>query len=340
MIFTVPLRTGTTLANVRYKWLAAGSEGPELVFGITQPDATFPIFRIEIDPPANAEELIVYDTTDTTNWNIGDYDLVALQQGIITVAVGAGISPSLASIKIACASYLRRDPIEFISNGIDLFLLAVNNARKQAEASHDFEYSRIVATLAVVPGGASLKNVSFVEGEATASIKSVTGIRRLGTNGFFYPLDFTRWGIAQERDRSALELRDDYWTILRYPSDADVLNFYGTNTSVVQRGRKLFLYPGFSGQDPQSITLYIDGYGWLNPYGSVEDVTEPEDFIVENGLAYLQWATICELNKMFATFVPRQEGNLSEPTKERDEALKQLVLWDDYLEVEGLTRTS
>lgn len=339
MIFTVPLQAGTSLANVRYKWLAAGVTGPELALGITQSDATFPIFRIEITPPTNAEELIVYDTTDTTNWNVGDYDLVVLQQGPSSVVVGTGISPSLASIKLAAAAYLRKDPNEFIVTGVDLFLLAVNNARKQAELAHDFEYSRIVATLDVVPAGASLNDAVIVEGE-TEKVKYVTGIRRLGTNGFFYPLDFTRWSIAQERDRSALEIRDDYWTILRYPSDADVLNFYGTNTCVVQRGRKLLLYPGFSGQDPQSITLYIDGYGWLAPYGGVADVTEPEDFIVEHGLSYLQWATICELNKMFAAFVPRTEGNLPEPIKERDDAFKQLVLWDDYLTVEGLTRTS
>lgn len=340
MIFTVPLQSGTVLANVRFKWIVAGVEGPEIATGITQPDVTFAMFRIEADPPVDTEEMIVYDSTDTSNWNVGDYDLVVLQQGGAPVTLGSSISPSLVAVRIACAAYLRKDDTEFIVNGIDLFLIAVNNARKQAELAHDFEYTRMVATLDVVPAGASLSNAAIVEGDGMSSVKSITGIRRLGTNGFFYPLDFTRWSIAQERDRSALEIRDDYWTILRYPSDADVLNFYGTNTSVVQRGRKLFLYPGFSGQDPQSITLYVDGYGWLDPYGDTGVVSEPEDFIVEHGQTYLQWATICELNKMFAAFVPRQEGNLSEPTKERDDAFKQLVLWDDYLMVEGLTRTS
>lgn len=73
MIFTVSLLPGTTLANVVYVWFASGAAGSPTSSGVTQPSATFPVFRIESTPPAGAEELIVYDSTDSDNWNQAGY---------------------------------------------------------------------------------------------------------------------------------------------------------------------------------------------------------------------------------------------------------------------------
>jgi hypothetical protein len=79
MIITVPLYPGTVLGNVRYTWIAAGVEGPELSAGITQPDIEHPIFRLSVTPPVDAEEIIVYDVTDeANNWNVGQYRVAAL----------------------------------------------------------------------------------------------------------------------------------------------------------------------------------------------------------------------------------------------------------------------
>ena len=76
MIFTVPLQPGTLLANVRYKWIAAGVAGSVLSSGITQPDGAFPVFRIDAAPPAGAEEVLVYDNSDAANnWNTGGYKM-------------------------------------------------------------------------------------------------------------------------------------------------------------------------------------------------------------------------------------------------------------------------
>lgn len=73
MIFTVPLQPGTTLANVVYIWIAAGAAGAPTSSGVTQPSATFAVFRIDSTPPTNAEEMIVYDSTDVNNWNVAGY---------------------------------------------------------------------------------------------------------------------------------------------------------------------------------------------------------------------------------------------------------------------------
>jgi hypothetical protein len=73
MILEVPLRAGATLANIVYSWIAGGVQGGVLNAGISQPSAAFPMYRISVTPPANAEELIVYDSTDLTNWNVAGY---------------------------------------------------------------------------------------------------------------------------------------------------------------------------------------------------------------------------------------------------------------------------
>lgn len=71
MIFSIPLRTGTVLANVRYKFIVGTVEGSEQSSGITQPDTNFAVFLFEVVPPPGTTEIIAYDTTDLTNWNVG-----------------------------------------------------------------------------------------------------------------------------------------------------------------------------------------------------------------------------------------------------------------------------
>jgi len=81
MIFTVPLQAGTSLSNVAYYWIVDGVPGSPLTSGITQPDPSFSIFRIEATPPTDAEEIIVYDSTDLSNWNPGQFLLAKLRIG-------------------------------------------------------------------------------------------------------------------------------------------------------------------------------------------------------------------------------------------------------------------
>jgi len=81
MIFTVPLQSGTVLANVGYQWIVDGVEGPTLTDGITQPSPDFAMFRIDCEPPSHAEEIIVFDVTDDSNWNPGQYLINKLRIG-------------------------------------------------------------------------------------------------------------------------------------------------------------------------------------------------------------------------------------------------------------------
>ncbi len=71
MIFTVAL-PGVILADVRYKWLAAGVLGSALSAGITAVGISYE-FRIDATPPTDAEEIYAYDVNDESNYSKGHY---------------------------------------------------------------------------------------------------------------------------------------------------------------------------------------------------------------------------------------------------------------------------
>lgn len=69
MIFLVSL-PGVATADVRCKWLINGALGVEFTPSITQVGIGYE-FRIDETPPANWEELYVYDTNDNSNYGRG-----------------------------------------------------------------------------------------------------------------------------------------------------------------------------------------------------------------------------------------------------------------------------
>jgi hypothetical protein len=334
---------------------------------------------------------------------------------------------TLANLKKICAAYHKVATSALTVDSVDLFLVAANNVRSNAELLHNFELSRVQATLSIdgTTGGAlsdavfALKQQVVVSGTtvpditgtyryggmygnfpmyvhssnislgimivqstgtqwfivraadedlqwsgpvssspngtytttgtgtgspvvtlsgAFASIKEVIAVQRTNTDGILVPLDFTRADIPIERDRYELEMSEDYEAYRRYPSDAALLQ-RDSNGTIIQRGRKLFVYPVDAiSSTPLSVTL--EAYGRLADYtvANLSD-TEPTDFFVEFGATYMQWAIITELNYLFKTFSPRTEGNLSPPEQAREQAWRNLLLWDTYLVDANATRS-
>jgi hypothetical protein len=109
MIFTVPLAAGTVLANLLWEWYVTGAPTTPASSGITQPDTDFPVFRIDTGStvPTGAEELIVYDSTDGNNWNVGGYrinQMVALMGSAQTVLLASPYVPTTGPITIIPSS--------------------------------------------------------------------------------------------------------------------------------------------------------------------------------------------------------------------------------------------
>lgn len=248
---------------------------------------------------------------------------------------------NLATLKATVAAYHQKTVAQLTPETTDLFLVAANNARKNAEKLHNFEDCRCTATLAVagVTGGA-LEDAEITPEDTFSGIKEILAISGLRSGTDFVPLDFTTPDISIERDRYELELSDNFWPVNRYPSDAQLLNRTG-NAALVQRAGSLYFFPRVVASTDPPLTVYIEGYGWLNDYTDTDLVPSAAtpDFLVENGFSYLQWAIIIELNYIFQTFVPRQEGNVGSPDKMLQEAWRDLMLWDDYKVISHSTRS-
>lgn len=99
MILTIPLQPGTLLANVRYRWIVAGVEQAVQSTGITQPDPNFPLFNFNVTPPSAADEIIAFDNTDLTNWNVGQYKIASLN-----FQIGQLPTPSVVTSGISITS--------------------------------------------------------------------------------------------------------------------------------------------------------------------------------------------------------------------------------------------
>ncbi len=253
---------------------------------------------------------------------------------------------NLATLKATVANYHEKLVADLTRNGVDLFLVAANNARKNAEKLHTFEGTRCLAELDIdgVLGG-RLSSCLF-NPTTFSRVKEIIGVSILRQNNVWSPVDFSRADIEKERERSALELDYSAWPMNRYPSDSQFEWARGFN-KVVQRGGGLFLFPetgtlcSNNSAQPCKIRVRLECFGFLADY-TTEDLTRDEEFdiFLEHGDSYLQWACIHELNYLFQTFVPRQEGNvIPSPKDMRDEALKDLILWDTYQVDSHITRT-
>lgn len=172
-----------------------------------------------------------------------------------------------------------------------------------------------------------------------SGIKTVLAVMRQRPDGTYIPLDFARADIPIERDRTELEFSDNLFPYLRYPSDAQI-NARGTNSSIIQRGQNLSIYPRYTMGVTTPFNVLLECFGWLTPLtsSSYNDVTA-SNFLFDYGYEWLQWAAICELNFVFKNFTPRTEGNLGAPEQYRDAAWQKLILFDSYRVDANTTRS-
>ena len=93
---------------------------------------------------------------------------------------------------------------------------------------------------------------------------------------------------------------------------------------MVVQGRKVISEPQLS--VGESMNVNVLGYQWITPYTTLDSTT---DWLIEYGFSFMMWQTILELNHIVHIFVPRQEGSLPPPEKQRNEAWSNLVVVDE-----------
>lgn len=217
-----------------------------------------------------------------------------------------------------------------LANEIDAaILIAANNARRFAEMRHDFSDNDVTGR-ATLSGGAplDLNNVeldtNYGDEGTFKSFKTVTACyQRDEDSGLLTPMKIYRRKTAMVRTlmNSDLSVGSSYEPdINETPQQSSIIH-------ATINGRKLFVHPSSASS---VYPIAIDGNVWMDDYTTDDDT----DFILVRGFAYMQWATICELNAFLLKYVPRQEGTISPPTDARDLALDALIANDAY-SIEG-----
>lgn len=235
----------------------------------------------------------------------------------------------IGTIKAIAAGYLQKAPADFVVNGEDLLLHALNNARKSAELLHDFNSNRVRAQIQVDPTNGVNLSTAVLKGTSDAvSLKEFITFYLSDTNGEIPLYHHAQKSLAVWMKERNFNARGRYLsTEVRYPDDQYLRVLRIGPTEVYVHGSQVYIQPTQS----TTTTLIIDGVKWMDEYTSDSDT----DWMVEHGHNYLQWACVCEVNYFTSTFTPNFDGNLSPPEKARDRALDLLVQWDAFQVEQG-----
>lgn len=232
----------------------------------------------------------------------------------------------LIEIKGAVAAYLRKDVADLTVNGVDLGLLAMNNARQQAELLNDFEFSRQLVTVAVDgESGGSLESAVVFGTETSVSVKTVLDVGLINEDGDFVAVEWTTTEDSLRRQRG-----DNNRAIPRYPTDGQALSSLHGAGRFHFTGAQVYVFPVNAELD---YSLAVEAYTFMADWTDANLLAESATLGTPwntKGSQYLLWESVCSLNKLFKVFVPRQEGNLSPPEKESATALSNLIAWDSF----------
>lgn len=237
---------------------------------------------------------------------------------------------NVGEIKAAAAAYLQVSVEDFVINGVDLGLIALNSAKKSAERFHDWNCEYVLGDTTVSGGQGSWLNVDV--NSTSVKLKQPETFY-LKVDGNYIPLyhHSKKHGAVQAKERlRGLQMDQEY----RWSGDVTyVSSRFQTNGRVYDRYEVYVQNTNFTVEPTPSedITISIDGYQWLDDYTSDSD----EDFFTEHGQDYLMWAVIVDINYRVQAFVPQQEGNLSPPDRMRDDALASLKEYDAFIVENG-----
>ena len=225
---------------------------------------------------------------------------------------------TLLQLKKLVAAYFETTPAAFVNpdTGVDALLQSINTSRMAAEQQHDFNYSKVTASLTFT-APASGQDIADASIPGGGTIKRVRNALVPIHNGDYLPVEFMlqdEW-IKRQRRLVGRQSYDPSKTLTQY-------GFAVPNPVAYLEGSLLRVYPTLNSGD-------VVKMGIVKFYPDYTSDTD-EDFFLQQGQQYLQWATILEVNKIARRFAPRQEGNIAEDALEdfTSKALAAFVQWD------------
>lgn len=173
---------------------------------------------------------------------------------------------TLLEIKTAIATYFRKTVAELTLNGQDIALIALNQVRRQAELTHDFEFSRKLVTVSVngVTGG-SLSSAVIYGTATTVKVKSVIEAGLFDDDTNLRPVEWTTVSESLERQRE-----DNSHFAPRYPTDG----WARTGPAGLNRfdftGTTIYRWPK---DDQNNFTLGLEVYTFQDDWTGVDALT-------------------------------------------------------------------
>lgn len=160
-----------------------------------------------------------------------------------------------SDIQTAAAAYLSCSTADFISGGVNLFLIAMNQTRLVAEMNNDFEFSWARFSLSVPTStGASLGDIVLVSGGITGcTIKTVQEVTQQDDTGNLRPVEWTTDKESFQRQRS-----DNPHYGFRYPTDGQVLTSPRGRARVTFAKNRVNIFP--KPQTADTCPIFIDAY--------------------------------------------------------------------------------
>lgn len=194
---------------------------------------------------------------------------------------------TLEAVDIVSSYMLRASDALRTSQGSDLVLRALNNAKKFAQRRHDFELNRVQVdvTVSPLPTGGDI-STAVLHGTATSvSVKKIERPYLQLTTGEFYPCHF----ISQNSYADFLRKRIDTGTInINVAATQPLLT--NQDRRVIQAGvNKLYLVPEIT--TPQ--VLVLDVIQWLPDYGFIRtglSTSTSANNLVASAATFTTWA--------------------------------------------------
>jgi hypothetical protein len=237
----------------------------------------------------------------------------------------------IKSLKVKIATYLQKVPTDFVvtnpsppPTSVDLLLDAINQSHQHAMQYHDFEYAKVsVDALVDLTNGVPISPLPLHTTSTLVTVKKV--LRAFIADGFggVRPIKFVSrdWQVADSAQR---------WNGVPYPwapAQRDMPQyptFY--EVYLTQQADLLMLYPSAQVVVPQNPMLVV--LDVIRYFPDYDNTSNNSDFLLQFGDDFLMWDACCNLNPLVKEYVPRQEGNVSAPTEQRDAAWQDLIAWD------------
>lgn len=231
---------------------------------------------------------------------------------------------TIPNLKKKIAAYLQRQPSDYLVNGFDLLLDAINRAHQYALMQHDFELAKCAVDVPVDLSSGAVFSPAFLHGTTEyVTVKKILNVGFATSNGGVRPIGFVN-RKTQVSNAEKNWKNHPFSGLSRYP-DANALNI-DTIPYLTQIGNRVYMVPSdplVVGQSP--VNCVLDVVRFFPDYIDDDDVT---DFILQFGDDFLFWDACCRLNYLNEQWVLRVEGKVGPPKEERQKAWDDLLAWD------------